>query len=102
MTRFIAAVVVGLVALTVSASAYAGAGKSYYDTNFCWTYTDGSGYCSGTLRQFRNDPDPNAQVYFELGYFYSYYQGKYGSCWVPSASMTNWQYMMNVLNNADD
>lgn len=48
--------------LTILAAGDATAGVSSPSTATCTFYSDGSGYCSGTLRAFRNSSDPTAAI----------------------------------------
>jgi len=66
-TGFIAA---AACALTTLAGGSASAGLSSPSTATCTFYSDGSGYCSGTLKAFRNSSDSTALLTLQ-SYAYS-------------------------------
>jgi hypothetical protein len=74
------------------------AGASSQASAYCYTFSDGSGYCTGTLRKFHDSSDPSAvlafQAYVSNGgttrYVYTTWQSQTRYMWLdnPSAGMT--------------
>ena len=83
LKKSLLAVVVSGALVAVASLAYAGAAAPRSAT--CSFNADGSGYCSGTLKAFRNSSDPTAQLiiqgyadstYGQSNYINLYFAGK--------------------------
>jgi hypothetical protein len=69
------------------------AGFTNVDTANCNKDATGAGYCYGTMRGFKADPNPNSRASFYLNHqgaviFSSYLGDKYFSCVFPTNAQT--------------
>lgn len=81
----------GLGAVALLSSAVAGSAYAGYKTEsaYCKKLKDGSGYCYGTFRGFRNNVDAGASAHFERdaynnGYFSAFLGGGVYQCAAPA------------------
>lgn len=82
-------------AMTLAALAVPGrseAGDTSYVSPDCVKYSDGSGYCRGSMLGFRNSPYTDAWAVFETNltnnwtYFFAKYNGQYFACYPDAAT----------------
>jgi len=80
-------------AILILASAPSEAGYVSLDTAGCVTNADGSGYCYGTKRGFRNDAHPGSRAEFYVNHegrvmFIGELGGLWHSCWFASSTQS--------------
>jgi hypothetical protein len=89
MKRLAFATILALAVLTISRPSHATPGASF---GGCWTSTDGSGYCYGTMYWWGNTPGNSASMnwdYANFGWFQVQYNNKNYSCTTNSTLMGN-------------